>query len=144
MQKLQDSQAAIYPISFVNKKGNPAAIDGDPQVVSSNEEVAAGSITKNEDGSYKLTVKAGIPGTARVTITADADLGEGVQQIAGSEDFDVVAGSAISVKFGTPEIVEQETPAPNEGGGATLASRIRARANANEGATNASVARARR
>lgn len=82
------------PVSFkiVDGRGRAAEIDGDPVVASSDETVArmsADGVKKNDDGSYGFSVESVAPGTARLSVTADADRGEGVQEIVGVLEVEV-------------------------------------------------------
>jgi hypothetical protein len=94
----QEVDLAIQP---KDKKGNPAQIDGVPVWSSSNVDVVA--LTPAADG-LSCVAKAGLIGTAQVSVTADADLGAGVKPITGLLDVNVAAGEAYSmgVITGTP------------------------------------------
>lgn len=71
-------------------KGRPAPVDGIPAWASSDETVV--TVTPANDGMSALVDTVG-PGVARVSVTADADRGEGVQTITGvSEDINVTIG----------------------------------------------------
>ncbi len=97
-----------YPnavVGFKNKRGQPAPVDGVPVWASSDETVLA--VTPAADGKSAVvdTVAAG---TARVTVTADADLGAGVITITGvTEDINVTIGagsqaSVVTLDLGAP------------------------------------------
>lgn len=77
-------------LSITNSRGDPAAVDGVPVWASSDETVL--SVTPADDG-MSAVVSTVAPGTARITVQADADLGSGVSSITGvSEDVNVVLG----------------------------------------------------
>lgn len=99
---LVDTQKVSLAIKPVNKKGNPAPLDGVPQWSSSDPNVIA--VTPAADG-LSCVASAGATGTATVSVTADADLGAGVTPLAGTVDFDVKPGPAVSlgITTGTPE-----------------------------------------
>lgn len=99
---LSDSQQVPLAIDPRNKKGNKAPVDGVPQWASSDPNVI--SVTPSADGLSCLA-KAGATGTAQVSVTADADLGSGVTALAGTVDFEVRPGPAVSlgITTGTPE-----------------------------------------
>jgi hypothetical protein len=82
-------------ISYVDAKGNPAAVDGPVAWSSSNEAV----LTVEVDAADS-TLATVLPGDqlsqAQVVATADADLGEGVKQIVTTMDVTIVAGEAVS------------------------------------------------
>ncbi len=96
-----------YPnvaLTITNAKGNPAAVDGIPVWASSDATVLA--VTPSDDG-MSAVVDTVAPGTARITVTADADLGPGTTTITGvSEDVNVTLGpssqaSIMTLNLGT-------------------------------------------
>lgn len=100
--QLKDTQQVILSIQPVDKKGNPAQVDGVPVWASSNTEVV--TITAADDGLSATAVAVGPLGSAKISVTADADTGSGVTEIAGSIDIDVVASAAttVTITAGTP------------------------------------------
>lgn len=94
---LSDMQKCKLSISIKNAAGNDAPVDGAPQWASSNSEVL--TVTPSEDGMSADVVAVGPLGSATVSVKADADLGEGVSQIAGSMDVEVVASAATTVEI---------------------------------------------
>ena len=98
---LRDDQQVDLSISPVDKKGKPALVDGAPVWASSDETVI--TVSAAADG-MSATVVGVAPGSARVSVTADADLGEGTTSITGTLDFNVTAGAAASLNItaGTP------------------------------------------
>jgi hypothetical protein len=99
---LRDDQQVTLTIQPVDKKGKPALVDGVPEWLSSNTDVA--TVEPSSDGLSALVV-AGAPGdSATISVTADADLGAGVTPISGSLVVTVVPGAATSVTIvpGTP------------------------------------------
>jgi hypothetical protein len=91
---LRDDQKTTLSISPVDAKGKPAAIDGAPTWASSDETV----ISLEVAGDGMTAVANGVaPGTARVVVTADADLGSGTTPITGTLDFNVTAGQAATI-----------------------------------------------
>lgn len=99
---LTDTQKVNLSISPVDAKGKPAKIDGVPSWTSSDETIL--SLVPAADGLSAVAV-AGDPGHAQVSVTADADLGEGVTGITGTLEVDVEAGEAVSLNItaGAPE-----------------------------------------
>ncbi len=97
-----------YPVvlSPLNARGEPAPVDGVPVWASSDETVV--TVAPSEDGMSAVinTVAAGV---ARVTVTADADLGEGVSEITGvTDDLNVTVGpnseaSVLTLTIGDPQ-----------------------------------------
>jgi hypothetical protein len=104
MVTLTDLQKVPLTISPVDAVGNPALVEGIPVWTSSNEAVL--TVIPAEDGLSAVATTVGPLGVAQVTVTADADLGEGVTMIAGTEDFTVLASQAVSmgITTGVPEV----------------------------------------
>ena len=61
----------------------------------------------SEDGLSAVVSSLGKLGVCQVNVSADADLGEGAEAIAGTVDIEVKAGKAVSVGIdaGAPEEV---------------------------------------
>lgn len=104
-----------YPnvtLSIVDSQGRPAIVDGVPVWASSDETVLA--VSANPDG-MGASIDTVAPGTARITVTADADIGAGVQPLVGvSEEINVTLGpshvaSVMTLVLGTPT---DKAPAP--------------------------------
>jgi hypothetical protein len=99
-------------------KGKPSRVDGTPTWESSDEAVVT---AEPQDNGLSCIVVAQGPGTARVTVTADVDLGPGVQtltdtvEITVSEPFATDLGVAIE----EPTLKDQQgepTPTPTDTG----------------------------
>jgi hypothetical protein len=97
-----------YPnvaLTITDPKGRPAKVDGVPVWSSSDATVLA--VTAAADG-MSAVVDTVAAGTARITVTADADLGAGVTEITGvSEDVNVTIGpnstaSTVALNLGSP------------------------------------------
>lgn len=95
-----------YPsvvLTITDSKGRPAPVDGVPVWASSDETVIR--VTPDATGMM-ASVDTVAPGTARVTVSADADLGAGTVTITGvSEDIDVTSGNVaavVSLSLGAP------------------------------------------
>ncbi len=92
-------------LTITNAHGDPAAVDGAPVWASSDSTVLA--VTAAADG-MSAVVDTVAPGTARISVTADADLGAGVLTLTGvSEDVIVTLGpshqaSVMTLSLGTP------------------------------------------
>jgi hypothetical protein len=93
-------------LSITNNRGEPAPVDGVPVWASSDETVLR--VTATADGMAAV-VDSVAPGLARVTVSVDADLGDGVLTITGvSEDIQVVPdpdaiASTLVMSLGSPE-----------------------------------------
>lgn len=99
--ELRDDQNVGLAIQPVDKKGKPALVDGVPVWASSDETV----VTVSPAGDGMSAVASGVaPGSARIVVTADADLGAGVTPLTGTLDFTVTAGAAatITITAGIP------------------------------------------
>lgn len=101
--QLTDVQEVRLSISPKDSQGNPATVDGAPAWASSDESVLTVAAV-SDDGLTADAVTVGPLGTATVTVTADADLGEGVTSLTDTVEITVVASeaSALNVSAGTP------------------------------------------
>lgn len=104
MLVLTDTQQCDLSIQPVDKKGQPAQIDGTP--VWSSSDSAIVTVNPGSDGLSAVVV-AGNIGTAQVNVTVDADLGSGVTEIVGVLDVQVTAGAAVSVTINAGSPTEQ-------------------------------------
>lgn len=95
MFNLFDSNKVGLSITPVDDKGNPAHVDGAPQWNNSNEAVVSLQIA--EDGMSAVASAVGPLGAAQITVTADADLGEGNIPIIGTLDINILPGQATSI-----------------------------------------------
>jgi len=100
---LTDMQKVPLSVSFLDGAGNPAPVDGSPVWGSSDPTVV--DVVPAPDGLSAVATAVGPLGTAQVNVTADADLGSGIETITGLLDVNVVADKAVSVAIsaGTPE-----------------------------------------
>lgn len=105
MAEITDSQKVTLSVKFVDRKGNPAPVDGVPSWGVDNTDVLA--IEVSEDGLTCVASAVGPLGTGLVSMTADADLGEGVTPIAGTFELTVTAGEATTVEITAGEVSEQ-------------------------------------
>ena len=102
---MTDTQKFAASVSFVDAKGNPAQVEGVPAWNASDPSIL--TVTPAADGLSAEVVAVGPLGTSQVSVTADADLGEGVTPIVGVLDVQVVAGQAVAVSISTSAPVEQ-------------------------------------
>jgi hypothetical protein len=82
-------------VSYVDKAGNPATVDGPVQWVSSNPAIATTTVDAT-DSTLVTVTPVGPLGQVQVTATADADIGAGVTQLVTNADITIVAGQAVS------------------------------------------------
>lgn len=84
--------ATIQP---VDNFGNAARVDGVPVWGVSDENIL--EVVPAADGLSADVLAKGAIGTAQVTVSADADLGDGVRELTGLLDVEVLAGEAVSL-----------------------------------------------
>lgn len=103
MLTLTDIQKVHLTIAPVDAAGNPAPVDGIPSWSSSDESVL--TVSAAADGMSADAVTVGPLGNAQVNVSADADLGEGIETLTGTLDVEVVASQATSlgISAGVPE-----------------------------------------
>lgn len=94
MITITDSQQFIISAQPVDKKGNPAQVDGPLNFVSSDPALLAVTAI---DAFSANCVAVGPLGAAQVVVTGDADLGAGVVPITGIEDVVIIAGAAVNL-----------------------------------------------
>ena len=109
MADLTATQQLTATLTITDRKGNPASVEGAPVWASSDETVA--TVESSADGMSGV-VKAVAPGSGRVVVTADADLGEGVTPIIGTLDINVTPGTAsvVAISAGPAEEQAESTP----------------------------------
>lgn len=90
-----DEEFANVTLSITNESGQQAPIDGMPVWASSDETVLSVTPTMN---SMSAVISSVGPGVARISVMADANLGEGVSTITGvTEDITVTLSNSASV-----------------------------------------------
>lgn len=105
MDVTTDQHFPTVSLSIKNARGQDAPVDGVPVWASSDETVL--TVTAAGDGMSAVVDTVG-PGTARISVTADADVGAGVVEIVGvSEDVNVTIGpntqaSVMTLDLGAP------------------------------------------
>lgn len=105
MLVLKDNQKVALFIVPTSAAGNPALVEGVPVWTISDSAVLI--CTPSEDGMSAEVKAAGLVGTAQVSVTADADLGEGVRTITGVLDVEVKAGEAVTLTVSHGEPTDQ-------------------------------------
>lgn len=100
---LTDTQKASMTVKYESAAGNPAVVDGAPVWASSNAAIL--EVTASPDGMSAVARSVGPAGPAQVSVTADADMGEGTKEIVFVQDFEVKAGQAVTggITVGAPE-----------------------------------------
>lgn len=103
MLTLTDMQKCALSVAFQTAAGNPAKVDGAPSWSVSDENIL--EVQPSEDGLSATVVAKGPIGNAQVKLTADADLGEGIKEIVGVLDVEVIPSEAVVavLSAGVPE-----------------------------------------
>lgn len=98
---LTTEQKVLLALKPVTAGGKPATLDGKPTWSVDGD----ASILPADDGLSCEVIAGDDIGTATVTVSADADLGEGVVNIADSVDVTIVHAQAsnLGLSVGTPE-----------------------------------------
>jgi len=99
---LTADQEVVVSLVITDQYGNPARVDGLPAWEASN--VAVLAVRTAADGMSAVVTAKGPAGTSQVRVTCDADLGEGVTEIIGLLDVEVLGGQAavIALTPGAP------------------------------------------
>lgn len=101
---LPADKKATASVSWVDKKGNPALIDGVPVWATSDNTIT--DLQVAADG-LSAVLLGGLVGNCQISVTADADLGAGTKAVVALLDVQVVAGEA-AVGVITPGALEAQ------------------------------------
>lgn len=95
-------QKVTGSVSFTDKFGKPARVDGAP-IWSVNDETLCSMVVAEDGMSAEFTALA--EGGVLVNLEADADLGEGVKKIIGQGSINILPLEAIAavISFGEPQ-----------------------------------------
>jgi len=95
----QKVKATLTPVT---ETGKPAKLDGSPSwaVVSGNSQVVV-----SDDGLSADLISSDDPGETQILIKADADIGDGVEEISDVITLTVIGATAknLGISLGTPE-----------------------------------------
>jgi hypothetical protein len=102
-------QFSIGPVTAVDRRGNPASLDGNPTFESDNTAVATVEAHPSGDPSMALVkaVLGASPGAAQIKITADADLGAGVVPLEAFVVANVIPEQAVGLTVPTGPVEDQ-------------------------------------
>ena len=103
--KLPDDKMIHVKVTYVDAKGREAEVDGDVTWASSDETIAKVEVDPSDSKQAKISAADQL-GQAQVTATADADIGDGVQELICTMDVEVVGGQAVAgviTPVGEPE-----------------------------------------
>lgn len=99
---LTNEQKVSATLNITTDTGKPAKVDGAPAwvVISGNS-----TVTSADDGLSAVITSSDDPGDTVILIKADADLGEGVEEISDTATVHVVGATAknLGLTLGTPE-----------------------------------------
>ena len=101
--QLPDDKSVSATVAFTDAKGNAAQVQGAPSwTVDPPDSVVTMAVAA--DGLSATFTPVGPLGSAQVSVSADADLGDGVTTITGLGTIEVIAGTAVtaSINFGAP------------------------------------------
>ena len=104
---LQDDKQCVVSINPRSKAGNPAKVDGKPTWACDTEDIL---VVAADDGLSAVVQSTGKVAAGVVTVTADADLGEGVRAISGAFNVSVDAGQAVDFGFAFGDVVDLPPP----------------------------------
>ena len=100
--ELTNEQKVKATLNIVTDTGKPAKVDGAPAwvVVSGNSQVVVA-----EDGLSADLISSDDPGDTIIMVKADANLGEGVEELSDTITLTVVGATAknLGITLGTPE-----------------------------------------
>jgi len=108
MNELSVDQQAHVSLKVTDRGGNPARIDGTPAWASSNDSALA--VTPDDaDPMRALCVPAdgAADQTVNVTVSVDADLGEGTNPIIGVLTFAITGGAAKFVELNVDSLEDK-------------------------------------
>ncbi len=110
--KLPLDKRAHVQVAYVDKAGNPAVVDGEVEWASSDESIAY--VTPDENDSTKCAVTPSMEGNVgqvQISATADADLGDGLDELVTIMDVEVIGGQAVGGTI-TPVGELEDAPQP--------------------------------
>mgnify|MGYP000302343798 CR=1 FL=1 len=105
---LTPSQETVASIVILDANDNPASIDGVPQWAVSDPNIA--TVEPSADGRTAIVRPVGGTGLTQISVTCDADLGEGVEPLVGVGDIEVIGGKATVVRLTFAPATEQQQP----------------------------------
>jgi hypothetical protein len=102
MLVLSIDQEADVALTITDRAGNPAAIHGVPTWEAADNDVV--EIVESDDGRSAVIRSRDVIGETTITAMADADLGEGVEEIRGVLAVAATAGNArlLELQAGAP------------------------------------------
>lgn len=100
---ITNEQKVTATLNITTDSGKPAKVDGVPtwEVIAGNSTVIAAA-----DGLSAQLISSDDPGDTQIMVRADANIGEGVEEISDVIELSVTGASAknLGVSLGTPEV----------------------------------------
>jgi len=94
---LPDDHMVDVQVVWADAHGHPAQVQGDTTWASSDESIVTVAADSGDSTMCAISPSASANlGTAQVTATADADLGDGVTAVVATFDVTTVAGTAVA------------------------------------------------
>lgn len=109
---LKNNQQCKLTLVAKDADGNPATVENPVWAVSDETILQLVGPEDDDPGLERLVKAVGPAGEAKVTVTCDADLGEGVRPLTGFADFVVQGGEAVVIELQPGEITDQPTAPP--------------------------------
>jgi hypothetical protein len=100
---LPNDKVVDVGVSYVDAHGNPATVDGPVTWSSSNDAIATVDAKAGDDKVATIT-PVGPVGNVQISVTADADLGEGTRELITLFDVSVVGGEAVAGTIAPVEV----------------------------------------
>lgn len=108
MTTFTTEQRVTYSAKIVDGRGRPAPVDGIPVVASSDETIVTVMAPVDAgNGTWTFDAVSVLAGTARITFSADAEIGDGVHSVVAEDDIEVTldprtADRVIAMTAGEP------------------------------------------
>lgn len=107
--QVPDDKTATATAVAKDAKGHPATVQS-PSYSSSDTTIF--TVETSSDGLSAKIVPGDNLGTAQLQFSCDADLGDGVEELTGQTDIEIVSGKAAVVEIGVT--LDTPTPAGNQ------------------------------
>lgn len=105
MTELTTEQFVTFTFGATDGRDRAVAIDGQPTAASSDETVATVAMTGSDDGkTWKGEVRAVAPGSARISVTADADISPEVNNVLATADVTVTLDPRTGARMAKIEL----------------------------------------
>lgn len=106
---LKRDEQSRYSVAYVDKYGDAATVDGPPHWVADPADKVV--LTPSDDGMTCLVAAAAL-GDVLLTVTADADMGDGIKTLVASDPVHIIAADATGATMTSGTVEKQPEPAP--------------------------------